>query len=127
MSKASAGVVGVVRRVHLPGDRLPRWSHVPDGDAVVHCGKPGQWHGLHLHREGPHGCGLVASIVTPRRGDSRGGGPPVGLGSPPCNRQILVSMDGKFSWGRTSRKTNRVYVEIPAGSVRSNTVVIRSR
>ena len=36
--------------------------------------------------------------------------------------QVLVSMDGTFSWGRTTGKKAAVYMQTPDGSVRSNTV-----
>ena len=39
--------------------------------------------------------------------------------------QVLVSMDGTFTWGRTTGKKASVYMETPDGSVRSNAVTIR--
>ena len=41
--------------------------------------------------------------------------------------QVLVSMDGTFTWGRTTGKKASVYVQTPDGSVRSNTVTIQAR
>jgi len=40
---------------------------------------------------------------------------------------ILVSMDGTFEWSRRAGRQVSVYVATPAGDVRSNTVVVRSR
>ena len=41
--------------------------------------------------------------------------------------QVLVSMDGTFTWGRKTGKKVSVYIETPDGSVRSNTVAIAAR
>lgn len=38
--------------------------------------------------------------------------------------QVLVSMNGTFSWSRTTGKRASVYMQTPDGSVRSNTVTI---
>lgn len=45
----------------------------------------------------------------------------------PGSAQVLVSMDGTFEWGRKAGKKASVYMQTPDGSVRSNTVTIRSR
>lgn len=41
--------------------------------------------------------------------------------------RVLVSMDGTFTWGRTTGKKASVYMQTPDDSVRSNTVTIRAR
>ena len=41
--------------------------------------------------------------------------------------QVLVSMDGTFTWGRTTGKRAFVYMQTPDGSVKSNTVTIAAR
>lgn len=41
--------------------------------------------------------------------------------------QVLVGMDGTFTWGRITSKKAQVYMQTPDGSTRSNTVTVAAR